>query len=200
MPHVPAQQRSQDRRARLLAAALETAVAGGLAELSLQHVADAAGLAKSVVLYYFGDRTGLLVDLARHASAPLLRLHDEVRGAQGDPRGQLNEWIAGMFALGAPPASPWLVTAMLWTEITDPQVRMPLQACEKTCRATLSQLLDRGHVQYCWHAPDPDLAALVLRALVDGMLLRAAREPDAQARFVLQNQCRGAALDALVRR
>ncbi len=200
MPNVPSQQRSQDRRALLLDAALRTAVAQGLGELSLQRVADAAGVAKSVVLYYFGDRTGLLTELARQAGAPLLQLHAQAQTAAGDPRGQLNEWLAGMFALATPPASPWLLFAMLWTDIADPQVRAPLEACERMCRAGLAQLLERGHAQYCWHAPDPELTSLVLRALVDGVLLRAAREPDAQVRVRLQNQCRGAALDALVRR
>lgn len=200
MPNAPSQQRSHDRRALILDAALRTAVASGLSELSLQQVADAAGLAKSVVLYYFGDRMGLLTELAREAGGPLRHLHEQAQAAQGDPRGQLNEWIAGMFALAAPPASPWLLHAMLWSDAADARVREPLEACERMCCAALSQLLERGHAQYCWHAPDPDLAALVLRALVDGVLLRAAREPDAQVRARLQSQCRGAALDALVRR
>jgi AcrR family transcriptional regulator len=46
--------------ARIVDAALRLGAASGASALSLQGVADAAGVSKALVLYHFGDKPGLL--------------------------------------------------------------------------------------------------------------------------------------------
>jgi AcrR family transcriptional regulator len=52
-------------RDRLLAAAVEQAMRGGIADLSLRELAAAIGTSHRMLLYHFGSREGLLVAVAR---------------------------------------------------------------------------------------------------------------------------------------
>jgi len=52
-------------RERLLAAAVEQARRGGIADLSLRELAAAIGTSHRMLLYHFGSREGLLVAIAR---------------------------------------------------------------------------------------------------------------------------------------
>ena len=52
-------------RERLLAAAVEQARRGGIADLSLRELAAAIGTSHRMLLYHFGSRDGLLVAIAR---------------------------------------------------------------------------------------------------------------------------------------
>jgi AcrR family transcriptional regulator len=52
-------------RDRLLAASVEQAMRGGIADLSLRELAAAIGTSHRMLLYHFGSREGLLVAVAR---------------------------------------------------------------------------------------------------------------------------------------
>jgi len=52
-------------RDRLLAAAVEQAMRGGIADLSLRELAAAIGTSHRMLLYHFGSREGLLVAVAQ---------------------------------------------------------------------------------------------------------------------------------------
>src|ERR1700684_835747 len=52
-------------RERLLAAAVDQAMQGGIADLSLRELAAAIGTSHRMLLYHFGSREGLLVAVAR---------------------------------------------------------------------------------------------------------------------------------------
>ena len=52
-------------RDRLLAAAVEQAMKGGIADLSLRELAAAIGTSHRMLLYHFGSREGLLVAVAQ---------------------------------------------------------------------------------------------------------------------------------------
>ena len=51
-------------RERLLAAAVEQARQGGIADLSLRELAAAIGTSHRMLLYHFGSREGLLLAIA----------------------------------------------------------------------------------------------------------------------------------------
>jgi AcrR family transcriptional regulator len=52
-------------RERLLAATVEQAMQGGIADLSLRELAAAIGTSHRMLLYHFGSREGLLIAVAR---------------------------------------------------------------------------------------------------------------------------------------
>lgn len=92
---------------RIVAAAYECLAAHGYSGTSMQRIADAAGLNKRMLHYYFGSREGLLEQVARRVGDRLL--------------GQVEEAIAGLH-------EPAEIVAVgfdrLWSEITaDPQLQ-----------------------------------------------------------------------------
>lgn len=56
---------SQAARERLLAAAVERAMLGGITDLSLRELAAAIGTSHRMLIYHFGSREGLLTAVAR---------------------------------------------------------------------------------------------------------------------------------------
>ena len=54
-----------DGRSRILAVALEAFSRRGYAEISMQEIADAAGLTKAAVYYHFADKDGLFGEVFR---------------------------------------------------------------------------------------------------------------------------------------
>lgn len=191
--------RGQLRREALVVAALSACREQSPGQLSLQDVADHAGVAKSVVLYHFGDRSTLLTALATRATRPLTEAHALLIEPDGDPREHLNRWLGALFDLVRDGARPWLVYLALLSEGND-QHRAPLRTCDHIGARNLADLLQRGHQQYCWHAPDAPRSATLVRALVDGMMLETARSEDPLAWTRLHALCRGAVLDLLIRR
>jgi AcrR family transcriptional regulator len=57
--------RTSQARERLLAAAVDHALDGGIADLSLRQLAAAIGTSHRMLLYHFGSREGLLVAVTR---------------------------------------------------------------------------------------------------------------------------------------
>src|SRR5580693_6851179 len=74
-------------RDRLLAAAIEQAMKGGIADLSLRELAAAIGTSHRMLLYHFGSREGLLVAVTRAVEetqrAALLASASGARSASG---------------------------------------------------------------------------------------------------------------------
>jgi len=84
-------------RERLLAAAVEQAMRGGIADLSLRELAAAIGTSHRMLLYHFGSREGLLTAVAQ-----------AVEEAQ---RAVVSEW--GITSAGA---------RRLWEHFSDPRL------------------------------------------------------------------------------
>jgi AcrR family transcriptional regulator len=58
--------RAESTRARILEVAFELVRTKGASAVTMQDVADAAGVTRQLVYVHFGDRAGLLVAMARH--------------------------------------------------------------------------------------------------------------------------------------
>jgi AcrR family transcriptional regulator len=54
---------------KLLAAVVEVAMAGGIADKSLRSIAEAAGTSHRMLIHHFGSREGLLVEVIRAVEA-----------------------------------------------------------------------------------------------------------------------------------
>lgn len=60
---------SADPKEKLLAAVVDVAVAGGIADKSLRAIAEAAGTSHRMLIHHFGSREGLLVQVIREVEA-----------------------------------------------------------------------------------------------------------------------------------
>jgi AcrR family transcriptional regulator len=81
---------STDTRERLLAAAVEYAAEHGLADLSLRTLAGALGTSHRMLIFHFGSKEGLLVEVVRAVEAQQRALLADLRAdPELDPLGQL---------------------------------------------------------------------------------------------------------------
>ena len=80
---------STDTRERLLAAAVEYAAERGLSDLSLRSLAAALGTSHRMLIFHFGSKEGLLVEVVRAVEARQRALLVELRADPDlDPLGQ----------------------------------------------------------------------------------------------------------------
>jgi AcrR family transcriptional regulator len=81
---------STDTRERLLAAAVDYAAEHGLADLSLRTLAAALGTSHRMLIFHFGSKQGLLVEVVRAVEAQQRALLAELRAdPELDPLGQM---------------------------------------------------------------------------------------------------------------
>jgi AcrR family transcriptional regulator len=81
---------STDTRERLLAAAVDYAAEHGLADLSLRTLAAGLGTSHRMLIFHFGSKEGLLVEVVRAVEARQRVLLEELRAdPRLDPLGQM---------------------------------------------------------------------------------------------------------------
>ncbi len=91
---------STDPKQRLLDAAMDHVAAHGVSDLSLRQLAAALGTSHRMLIYHFGSKEGLLVEVVRTMEA---RQRAVLAGLDGDP--------------GTSPAD---LSRELWRRLTDP--------------------------------------------------------------------------------
>lgn len=187
---------SEARRAAIVEAALVLASLEGLSALSMQRVAVAAGVPKSVVLYHVGDRDGLWLAVAERAVLPWA----EVALVAGDPREALNRWLAETFErLAREPACVRVQAALRAAPAATPG-RERVLALDERLRRELVALLEHGHSHHAWQAPDPMRTANLAMAVLDGLTVELLRREGPDAVTGLHAMARGAVLELVLRR
>ena len=92
----PRTQAAEERRAAILAAALEEFTARGYEGARLDDVAKRAGIAKGTIYLYFADKETLFQELVRSMVHPVLGMLDKMRGVE-IPARMLVEGLLGTF-------------------------------------------------------------------------------------------------------
>ena len=92
----PRTQAAQERRAAILAAALDEFTARGFEGARLDDVAKRAGIAKGTIYLYFADKETLFQELVRSMVHPVLGTLDKMRGVE-IPARMLVEGLLGTF-------------------------------------------------------------------------------------------------------
>jgi AcrR family transcriptional regulator len=74
---------------KLLAAVVDVALAGGIADRSLRGIAEAAGTSHRMLIHHFGSREGLLVQVIRAVEARQRAALSELGAESGEVSGEL---------------------------------------------------------------------------------------------------------------
>jgi AcrR family transcriptional regulator len=198
--------RGELKRRLIVAAALRLGEGGGLDGLSLQAVADAAGVPKSLVLHHFGSRDGLLLRVAAAIAGRAGRCAQAVQAAQGDPRARLNALLdAWLLDGGDDAAGRHALHVSLWAAHRSDRdeaaaaVRQTLVADDAALLALLETVLAEGHRHRCWQAQPARQTAQRVRAVVEGVLTDALRQSPPWSAVEVHARARSAVLDCLVR-
>ncbi len=165
---------------RILHAAAACVSALGAARVSLQTVADEAGVSKALIHYHFRDRDALLARLADWLSSALVEGED-LALAEADATGGLDAlwgWMEGELVSGRIRALVDL--AQERGEVVRAAVRRSREARRAQATRTIERLF--GALALTPRLPAP-LVADVTVAFVDGLAAEAALEPEANLRL-----------------
>lgn len=161
----------QDRASEILAAACKVIARTGARRLSLEEVANEAGVSKALVLYYFRSRKRLLAQAYLFADARgVRRVRAQVESLPTAAQ-RLEEVLRLYFTDDSDITEEW----MLWSELRSGAVFEPeLHAAVEQAFSEFSQwlegvvaeALDDGSID---PATDPHTTVLELMALIDGL-------------------------------
>jgi AcrR family transcriptional regulator len=151
----------------------------GLRQISLQQVADAAGVSKGLIFYHFKTRENLILATMRWV---LSRTGERIREAMGraeTPAGKVVAMIDEIFS--DPEANRRFYVAYL--DLVDHAIRLDdFSRLSATFRDIVNSLYAEvvalGVAQGAFLAHDVEEAARTLRAIVDGLFLQWIQEPD----------------------
>ena len=98
---MPGQSAARSARERLLDAVIEHFTADGLADQSLRRIAEAVGTSHRMLLYHFGSKDGLMLEVVRAVEA---RTRAAFASIGDDAAGETDELVRRMWAHVADPA------------------------------------------------------------------------------------------------
>jgi AcrR family transcriptional regulator len=162
-----------DRKTAILDAAIAVIARHGIRGLRVEEVAGAAGVAVSLLYYYFGTRDGLVRATLDHANE---RAAAAPAGGRDQRSGQAG--VRAMLEAEFDDAPQVRETSVVWGEVLasavfDPELSVQLRAANETWVALVASRIEDGRRDGSVRADcDARASAERLTALVDGLSAR----------------------------
>jgi AcrR family transcriptional regulator len=171
---------SGDKAARIVEAMRRSVASLGIAGSTFDHVAREAGVSRGLLHYYFGTKEQLLVEVVRRESDVRLERIEEAIEASKDAEDVLAALVRGFEDfLGEGPGAPVMLYEMLTLAQRNEEIAAELANLGRRTRSHLSDALERKRESGVLALRvDPELAALFLFALADGVMFRRLSEPE----------------------
>ena len=170
---------SGDKAARIVEAMRASVAARGIAGSTFDHVAGEAGVSRGLLHYYFGTKEQLLIEVVRREADIRTERLEEAIEAASDAEDVLDALVRSFEDwLGDGPA-PVMIFEMLTLAQRNEEIAAELALLGRRTRSHLGAALERkraGGVLSLRVAPD--LAAMFLFALADGIVVRRLSEPE----------------------
>jgi AcrR family transcriptional regulator len=169
-----------DKAARIVEAMRRSVPSLGIAGSTFDHVAREAGVSRGLLHYYFGTKERLLVEVVRRESDVRLERIEEAIEASEDAEDVLAALVRGFEDfLGEGPGAPVMLYEMLTLAQRNEEIAAELATLGQRTRSHLSDALERKRESGVLSLRvDPELAALFLFALADGVTFRRLSEPE----------------------
>jgi AcrR family transcriptional regulator len=163
------------RRAELIEAARRVIQRRGFAKATVGEMTGEAGASVGLINYHFGSRDEVLAEAFAAAAREDLAELEATSRRHADPRARLVAYLE----LGAwTDRDGWQMWIDAWGEaIRAEPLRSTLEEFERGWRAVLAVVLADGDRQGCWRCPDPEDAAGLLVAAMDGIGMHATLHP-----------------------
>ena len=97
----PAQWSVPDRRTQILEAAMALIPQRGLRAMTMEQIAEAAGISPATIYWHFASKEALIVEVANHCSPLEVFRRNLGPGASGDPHDDLRRLVREMLAHAA---------------------------------------------------------------------------------------------------
>jgi AcrR family transcriptional regulator len=169
----------EERRRRIIAAAVEVLKEKGFAGARIADIAAAAGTSPALVVYHFKTLDGALAEAVGSVEDDF---YDDLE-RQLPPRATGLERLRLIGELGSdtgPAVGNWALWMEIWVRaLRDGQTRALRRALDARWRQTLREVIDAGITEGSFTCADPQAAAVRLAALMDGLAVQVAlRDPD----------------------
>jgi len=159
---------------------MRTSVAArGIAGSTFDHVANEAGVSRGLLHYYFGTKERLLVEVVRRESDVRIERLEEAIGGAGNAEDVLDALVRSFEEwLGDGPA-PVMIYEMLTLAQRNEEIAAQLSELGRRTRSHLAGALERKQdTGVLSLGIEPELAAMFLFALADGVMVRRLSEPE----------------------
>lgn len=163
-----------ERRRRILAAAIRVLKERGFAGTRVADIAAAAGTSSGLVVYHFGSLDGVL-------AAALASVEDdfyedlEERTGPDRPAWDRLVAVAEVAASSGPAVGDWRLWMEVWVRaLRDEQTATLRRVMDARWRGVLREILRAGVADGSFTCPDPKGAAVRLAALMDGLAVQVA--------------------------
>ncbi len=168
------------KAARIVEAMRTSVAARGIAGSTFDAVAAEAGVSRGLLHYYFGTKERLLIEVVRRESEVRLERIEKAIEEAGDAENVLDALVRGFEDwLGEGPTAPVMLYEMLTLAQRNEEIAAELAVLGRRTRGHLSDALARKREEGVLAlAVDPELAALFLFALADGVMFRRLSEPE----------------------
>jgi AcrR family transcriptional regulator len=169
----------EERRRRILMAAVDVLRERGYSGTRVVDIAEAAGTSSGLVLYHFKSLEGVLAQALTCLEDDFYAdLQRDLRSTRG-PVERLR--YMGELAAGAGPAvGDWSLWLEIWVRaLRDEGARTTREALDRRWRAALREVIDEGVVAGAFKPGDPEAATVRLASLMDGLAIQLAlADPD----------------------
>ena len=170
---------SGDKAARIVEAMRASVAARGIAGSTFDHVAGEAGVSRGLLHYYFGTKEQLLIEVVRREADIRTERLEEAIEAASDAEDVLDALVRSFEDwLGDGPA-PVMIFEMLTLAQRNEEIAAELALLGRRTRSHLGAALERKRAGGVLSLRvDPELAAMFLFALADGVVVRRLSEPE----------------------
>ncbi len=153
--------------------------ARGIVGSTFDHVAAEAGVSRGLLHYYFGTKEQLLIEVVRRESDVRTERLEEAIEASSDAEDVLDALVRSFEDwLGDGPA-PVMLYEMLTLAQRNEEIAAELALLGRRTRSHLGDALSRKRAAGVVSLRvDPELAAMFLFALADGIIVRRLSEPE----------------------
>jgi AcrR family transcriptional regulator len=164
---------------RIVEAMRASVATRGIAASTFDAVAAAAGVSRGLLHYYFGTKERLLIEVVRREAEVRIERLEQAIEAAADAEAVLDALVRSFEDwLGDGPA-PVMIYEMLTLAQRNEEIAAELALLGRGTRSHLGEALERKQRSGVLALRvEPDLAAMFLFALADGVIVRRLSEPE----------------------
>lgn len=167
------------RRALVADATIELLAGGSWRSVTLSAVAAHAGVSKGVVTYWFPNKDALILEAIRRHHAQYEADLTRIALQPGATQARLSALIEAAFPSQAAVAREVAFQAEVWSYAKEhPEVHADILASYDRFRTACKVLLTIGAAEGLVTARNRDVLARFIHALIDGLSIHVAFEPD----------------------
>ena len=170
---------SGEKAQRIIDAMRHSVAKRGTTGSTFDHVSREAGVSRGLLHYYFGTKERLLIEVVRRESDVRIDRLEEAIGGATDADSVLDALVRSFEELLGDGPAPVMIYEMLTLAQRNDEIAAELAVLGRRTRSHLGEALERKRAAGVLSLRvAPELAAMFLFALADGVIVRRLSEPE----------------------